>query len=456
MRMRPWRGRDARRTVAVLRTILLSACVLSLLPAGAWAATIGQRRVLPNGMVLLVSEKHAVPIVTATMLIQAGALWDPTDKPGLANLTAELLTQGTATRSASQISEAIEFVGGSLNVDAGQDVTTVSLSVLSKDLDLGLDLLADILLHPTFAPEEIQRKVQEVVAGIKHKHEDPGELSAEAFAALAFGKHPYGSPVEGTEVSVPSIRREDIVRFHDQHYRPNRTILAVVGDVGLQDLRQRLEGRLGAWQAGGPAVQPPAPPAPLPGPIVRTIQREVTQANITLGHLGVRRDNPDYYAVLVMNYILGGGGFNSRLMTKIREEKGWAYDVGSSFVPDKYAGAFRVTLQTKNETAEQAIEAVLAEMRRIREQPVGDAELRDAKAYLTGSFPLRLDTSGKIARLLANIEYFSLGLDYVDRFPGLIDAVTVTDVQRVARRYLDPARYALAVVADLQRAKIRQ
>ncbi|HYL80560.1 MAG TPA: pitrilysin family protein, partial [Candidatus Acidoferrum sp.] len=239
----------------------------------------------------------------------------------------------------------------------------------------------------------------------------------------------------------------------------NRTILAVVGNVGMQDLRLRLEGRLGAWQAGGPAVQPPAPPAPpapLPRPIVRTIQREVTQANITLGHLGVQRDNPDYYAVLAMNYILGGGGFNSRLMTKIREEKGWAYDVRSSFVPDKYAGTFTVTLQTKNETAERAIEAVLAEMRRIREQPVGDTELRDAKAYLTGSYPLRLDTSGKIGRLLANIEYFGLGLDYVDRFPALVDAVTVADVQRVARRYLDPDRYALAAVADLQKAKIKE
>ncbi|HYL81523.1 MAG TPA: pitrilysin family protein, partial [Candidatus Acidoferrum sp.] len=250
MRMRPWWGGNTRRTVAVLRTILVSVCVLCLFSGGAWAAAIGQREVLPNGMILLVSEKHAVPIVTATLLIQAGALWDPTDKPGLANLTAELLTQGAAARSASQISEAIEFVGGSLKVDAGQDVTTISLSVLSKDLNLGLDLLADILLHPAFAPAEIQRKAQEAVAGIKHKHEDPGELAAEAFAALTFGKHPYGSPVEGTEISVPSISREDIVRFHDLYYRPNRSILAVVGDVSLQDLRQRLEGRLGAWQAG--------------------------------------------------------------------------------------------------------------------------------------------------------------------------------------------------------------
>ena len=456
MRMRSGVRVEARRSTVFCLLVLLSASVLCLRSSVAWAAAIGQREVLPSGMVLLVSEKHAVPIVTATMLIQAGAVLDPSDKSGLANLTAELLTQGTTTRSASQIGEAIEFVGGSLSVNAGQDVTTVSLSVLTKDLDLGLDLLADILLHPTFAPAEIQRKVQEVVADIKHKHEDPGEVSAEAFATLAFGKHPYGRPAEGTETSVPTISREDIVRFHDLYYRPNRTILAVVGDVSPQDLRQRLEGRLGSWQAAGPAIQPPAPPAPLPGPVVRTIQRDVTQANITLGHLGVRRDNPDYYAILVMNYILGGGGFNSRLVSKIRDENGWAYDIGSFFAPDKYAGAFTVSLQTKNEKAQEAIHAVLAEMRRIREQPVSDAELSDAKAYLTGSFPLRLDTSSKIARLLANIEFFELGLDYTDRFPGLIHAVTVADVQRVAQRYLDPARYVLAVVADLQKAKIKE
>jgi zinc protease len=181
----------------------------------------------------------------------------------------------------------------------------------------------------------------------------------------------------------------------------------------------------------------------------------VTQANITLGHLGVTRDNPDYYAVQMMNYILGGG-IASRLTAKIREEKGWAYDVGSAFIPGKYAGTFSVTLQTKNETAHEAIEAVLAEMRRIREQPVSEAELRDAKAYLTGSFPLRLDTSGKLVRMLANIEYYGLGLDYVDRYASLINTVSVADIQRAAQRYLYPDQYALAVVADLNRAKIKE
>ncbi|HSD51953.1 MAG TPA: pitrilysin family protein [Candidatus Methylomirabilis sp.] len=438
-----------------LQAAALLILMLVVEPPQVLAAALGQREVLPNGMVLLFSEKRAVPILTATMLIQAGAIQDPSDKPGVANLTAELITQGTTRRTATQISEAIEFVGGSLSVGADQDVATVSFSVLSRDLDLGLDLLADILLNPTFAPEELKRKAQEVLAGIKRKQEDPGEVAAEAFAALVFGPHRYGQPVEGTEASVPTITREDVVRFHQANYRPNKAILAVVGDVSLPDLKRRLEARLGGWQPGGSAFVPPPDPAPLTRPVVRTIQQDVTQANILLGHLGVTRDNPDYYAIQVMNYILGGGGITSRLTSKIREEQGWAYDVRSAFTPDKYVGTFTVSVQTKNPTAQDTIDAILAEMRRIREQPVTETDLTDAKAYLTGSFPLRLDTTGKIVRLLANIEYFGLGLDYVDRYAGFINSVTVADIQRVARKYLHPDRYALAVVADLTKAKLK-
>ena len=428
--------------------------VMCLAPWTAAAAVLGHREVLPNGMVLLVAEQRAVPIATATMLIQAGAILDPQDKPGVANLVAELLTQGTKTRTAPQISEAIEFVGGSLSVEAGQELTTVSLSLPSKDLDVGLDVMADVLLNPTFGQADLDRKRQEVIAGIKRKQEDPSTVSWETFLPLVYGSHPYGRPVEGTEASVAAITRDDVARFHEAYFRPNKTILAVVGDVSLPDLKRRLEARLGGWVPGGPTFTPPPKPAPLMQRVVRTIQREVTQANINLGHLGVTRDNPDYYAIQMMNYLLGGG-FNSYLIAKIREEKGWAYDVGSAFGPGKYAGEFSVTMQTKNEVAQDAIEAALAEIRRIRDQPVDEGILKDAKAYLTGSFSLRLDTSKKIVSLLATIEFHGLGLDYVDRYPALINAVTTADIQRVARKYLDPDRYALAVVADLTKAKLK-
>jgi zinc protease len=445
------------RTRRLHRSLLILALLLAplgLVRSMAWAAALGQREVLPNGTVLLFSERRSVPIVTVSMLVQAGSALDPSDKPGVANLVATVMTQGTKTRTATQISEAIEFLGGSLSVEAGQETTTVSLSVLSKDLDAGLDLMTDVLLNPVFAAAEVQRKIQEVVAGIKRSQEDPGTVSWQAFMALVYGAHPFSRPVEGTEVSVPSITRDDLVRFHGDHFRPNRTILAVVGDVGLGDLKQKLTARLGSWQAGGPAVPPPPSLPALSQRVVKTIQREVTQANINFGHIGITRDNPDYYAVQVMNYLLGGG-FSSFLISKIREEKGWAYDVGSSFGPGKIAGEFSVSMQTKNEVADQAIAVALEQIRRIRDTPVKADELKDAKAYLTGSFPLRLDTSSKIAGMLASIEFYGLGLDYVEKYPTFINAVSVADVQRVARKYLDPETYALAVVADLTKATIK-
>ncbi len=441
------------RKIRPAATVLL-AVVLCLSAAPAGAAALGQREVLPNGMVLLVAEQRAVPIVTVSMLIHAGSVQDPPGKPGVANLVAQLLTQGTKTRTAPQISEAIEFIGGSLSVDAGQETTTLSLSVLSKDLDTGLDLMADVLLNPVFEQADLQRKINETVAGIKRDQEDPGTVSWQAFLAEVYGSHPFGRPVEGTEQSVPTITRDDVVQFHAAYYRPNKTILAVVGDVGMADLKARLQARLGGWQAGGPTVTPPPPPAPLPQRVVKTIQRQVTQANINLGNLAITRGSPDYYPVQVMNYILGGG-FTSYLISTIREEKGWAYDVGSYFGMGKIAGEFSLSMQTKNEVAQDAIDAALAQVKRIQGQPVSDQDLQDAKAYLTGSFPLRLDTSKKTAGMLATIEYYGLGLDYVDRYAARLNAVTAADVQRVAQKYLEPEKYALAVVADLTKAKIK-
>ena len=420
-----------------------------------WAAALGQREVLPNGLVLLVAEQPAVPIVAISMLIRAGSVLDPSDKAGVAHLAAQLLTQGTMSRTAPQISEAIDFIGGSLDVEAGLETTTITLSLLSKDLDLGLDLLADIVLHPTFKPDDVRRKIQEVVAGIKRDQDDPGTVSYQAFMKELYGPHPLGRPVEGTETSVPTITREDLVRFHGAHFRPETAILTVVGDVTEVNLRQHVQTLFAGWQAAGPGGTPPPVPTLVRRKVVRAIQRNVTQANVTMGMLGITRANPDFYAFQVMNYLLGGG-FSSYLVSAIRDQKGWAYDVGSALVSRKLSGEFTISMQSQNEVADQAIEAAVAQLRRIRDHPVEEHALNDAKAYLTGSFPLRFDTSKKVAGWLTSIEYYGLGLDYVDRYPAFINAVTVAEVQRVAQKYLDPEHYVLAAVADLTKAKIKE
>ena len=445
------------RTRLTMTGIRLFTLMLVLSPVLAAAAPLAERRVLENGVTLLVASRRALPIVTVNVTVGAGSLWEPEGRAGLANLTASLLTRGTATRTAAQIDEAVDFIGASLSSGADRDSSEVDLTVLKKELPRGLELLADVLLHPAFPEGEIARKVQELKAALRKRQEDPGEVAREAFNELVFGSHPYGQSLEGTDASLSAMRRDEIVRFYRDHYTPERTLVTVVGDVGLQEITEQLRALLKGWPKGeGRVEEVAAPKSPQEQVVVKKIERRVTQANIILGHQGIKRDNPDFYALTVMNYILGGGGFSSRLMERIREEKGWAYDVNSSFSPGLERGSFQVVLQTKNETAGSAVEEVLRELRRILDQGVTDEELADAKAYLTGSFPLRLDTNSKLAGLISAVEYYKLGLDYADRYPALIGAVTKEDILRVARAYLRPDRYVLVVVADQAKAAMPQ
>ncbi len=436
----------------------LGLALLGLLGAAApgWAGAVAERAVLPNGIRLLVAERRTLPVVAVEVLVDAGQRYETAEKAGLANLTAQLLTRGAGQRTATQIDDAIDFVGGSLGASASGDTAAVSLRVLRKDLDLGLDLLADVLLRPTFPPDELARKRTEILGAIHKQKDQPGVVAGEAFADLVFGPHPYGRPVIGTERTVAGITRADVQAFHARWFHPERTIVAVAGDLSLAEARAAVERRLGGW-ARGPAGRPtPLPPAPvLQARVLKTVQRSLTQANIVLGHLGIRRNDPDYYAVQVTNFILGGGGFGSRIIEVVREQRGWAYDIGSSFSGALDPGSFAVSFQTKNETAMPAIRAVLEEMQRIRDHPVTAQELEDAQAFLTGNFPLRMDTLSKMVRLLAGIELYGLGLDFPDRYPALIRAVTIADVQRVARKYLHPGRFALVVVGDLPKADVK-
>jgi len=420
---------------------------LALIATVAAADMVPKRSVLSNGMVLLTSEQRALPMVAIEMLIDAGSRFEPANQAGLANLTAKLLTEGTQRRNASQISDTLDFIGASLETGAGQDVATVSMTVLKKDLSTGLDLLADVLTSANFPQPEIDRQKQAIVAAIRAGEEDPGTVAGKAFTAALFPDSPYGRPVEGNEASVKSLPRKSIQDFFGRYYRPNRTIIAVVGDVSEQEISQALERALPGWNKGVASTPPPAP-AKIGAPQSLQVKKDLTQANIILGHDGVRRDHPDYYALQVMNYILGGGGFSSRAMDSIRNERGLAYSVYSYFSAEKSHGSFQFVMQTKNETAMEAIGLAQEEIRRMREQEVSDQELGDAKNYLTGSFPLRFDTNRKVAGFLAQVEYFNLGLDYPNRYNALIGKVNRADVQRVARQFLQPEKLITVIVGN--------
>ncbi len=426
-----------------LLAVMLAA--IGLAGAARAAGPLANREVLPNGAVLIVAERPAIPIVVVRVSMPGGAVRDPADAAGLANLTAELLTRGTAHRSGPELDRAIEFVGGGLDAGAGRDGVIVTLSVLKKDLTLGLDLLAEVLREPTFPADELARKVADIQASLRRAEQNPDTVAARTLGPLMFPGHPYGLPPAGTVESVGKLTREQVVAFHRLYYRPDGASIVVVGDVTTPEIRQALQQRLAGWKA--PATRLPVVPRPaitVPAE-TRTITRDLTQTTVLLGRPSIRQDDPDYFPLAVATYVLGGGSA-SRLYTRVREEKGLAYSVYASAQPGRYGASYVVSLQTRTDAVAEAVRLVREEMGRMGRKPIAAAELELAKSFLIGSFPLRLDTSGKLASFLGAVEDNGLGLDYAETYKARIARVTIADVQRVAAKYLDPATFSSVMV----------
>jgi zinc protease len=437
--------------------LVLSMLALCLPNARGQAADIvPTRSVTANGMTVLFLEQHFLPTVEIHALVKVGSAQDPPDKAGLANLTASLLDEGTQTRTSRQIAEQIDFVGGSLEAHAAEDFTTASARVLKKDADLGFALLADVLQHPAFHKQEFERVRTQILGEILSDDDDPGNVAMKAFHQLIFHGHPYSWPAHGTEDTLNKITVADVQQFHAREYLPNQTILVIVGDLTPEQAATLVQTHFGSWKKGAPSPYQLKKPAPIDRKMVQLIEKDLTQSTIVLGHTGISRSNPDYYAVTVMNYILGAGGFSSRLMDSIRDKQGLAYGIMSQFDSRLLPGAFYISLQTRTEVTNQAITGVLAEIKGIRDAPVTDQELNEAKSFIVGSFPLRLDTSAKLANVLAQVEFYNLGLDYFTNYPKAIEKVTKDDVLRAAKQYLDPQHYALVVVGSIAKAKVKQ
>ncbi|MBI4823005.1 MAG: insulinase family protein [Nitrospirae bacterium] len=431
---------------------VLTISLVSILSTSTSALDIN-RRVLSNGLNVLHVKRHNLPIVMLTLLIKASPLNEPSDKAGLASLTAGLLTEGTKNRTASMISEEIEFIGASLSASTGSDYTTISLSVLKKDIEKGFELLSDVLLNPTFPEEEIQREKELIEGSLRQNEEMPSFIAEKAFKKELYGEHSYGRLIQGSPETLKNIQRTDIVKFYLDYFVPNNAILSVAGDLTDEELDSLVKRFLGEWKNADVPLHKHALPKP-PAKKMLKIDKDLTQANIIVGGLGVKRDNPDYYILSVMNYILGGGGFSSRLMQSVRDEMGLAYDIHSSFTPGKDSGAFQVVVQTKNESANEVISEILKEIKRIREENVTPAELEDAKAFLIGSFAGKIDTMRKISDFLAVVEFYGLGMDYIEKYPLYISSVTQEDILRAAKKYLDIENLIIVVVADEAKAKI--
>ena len=429
-------------TWVVMGVLLWSSAAL----AAPESQVLGTRQQLPNNLVWLFSPQTELPLVTLELLIKAGTLQDPPGKEGLANLTASLLRNGTKSRPSTQIAEELDFIGAHLTVDGGDDFAKMSLTVLKKDLGPALELLKDILLNPIFPAAEVARKVNQFKAALASAEDEPKVVASRAFMKDLYGPFPYSHPVMGTPQGLTAITRQDLIEFHRKYYRPNNTVLSLVGDLTPDEAQQWVTKIFSAWASAPlPATKLPAIP-PLNQRQEVVIDKDITQANIILGNLGIARKNPDFYAFQVMNYLLGGGGFVSRLMDDIRVNRGLAYSVYSSFDPGLEPGAFFVALETKNASAGEAITQVVEQLRRMMTQPVTPEELKDAKSYLIGSFPRKMDSISKRAGLLGYVEVYGLGLDYPWRYPELIQHLTPGDIQQVAEKYLRPEKYLLVVV----------
>jgi zinc protease len=413
-----------------------------------------KRMKLNDGAILLVSEQHQLPMVTMSIAFDAGSRRDPPGQAGLAALTGAALTEGTSKLSSEQFDQKTDFMGSSISVSASRDYAVASFTSLKKYEKDTLHLLAQTLQEPALHDADIKRKQGDQLAAINAAEEQPEYTANLAMTKALFGDTPYGHQVEGTSASVGKLTPDDVRGFYHAQYKMGSAVIAVAGDVDANSVRDELNGEFTELTGTVPPQAVPPAPSVAPGVHAQLIDRNVAQATLILGSGGVDRLNPDYYKLQVMNYILGGGGFASRLMKVVRSKAGLAYGIDSQFAAGKFPGAFLISLQTKNASSNEALKLILQQMREMQETPVTAAELQSAKKFLIGSFPLKIDRQSEIVSFMLQVEIYGLGLDYADRYPRIIQAITVADVRKVAEQYLHPDALDLVAVADQAAAKI--
>lgn len=402
---------------------------------------------LDNGISVLVRENQASPAVVVTGYLRVGAYDEPIERAGLADFTAEILTRGAAGRSLDQIYRALESVGASFGMSGGTHATGFGAKSLVEDLPLILGILADILREPEFPPQEVEKLRGEILADLAERAHDTGRMANLAFYELAYPNgHPYSVSASGYPETVRSIAREDLIAFYESGYGPRGMVVVVTGAVEVSQVVARLEGTLGDWRGSTNQREPLPPVERLTEVRERTVEiPDKSQSNIVLGYPGPPRTHPDFLDARVCNTILGVFGLMGRLGENVRDLQGLAYTSYSSLSGGPGPGPWRVLAGVDPSNVERAVDSILAEIRRMCDDLVHQDELSDSQAYLTGSMPLQLETNEGVARTLLSMERYALGLDYLERYKGLIYEVTAERVRTAARRWLDPEAYALAV-----------
>jgi len=405
----------------------------------------------PNNVHLMVLEDHRAPQIQFNLILPgAGGYYDPDAMPGLASVTAALMREGTASRSSSQISQQLEVMAATLGVAAGASSPDASLSgsCLTDQATKLLDLAVDVLLHPTFPEEELARYKQRTRGMLAQQRGNPGFLAAEMFSRAVYGAHP-ASRMGVTASALDRITRDDLVQFHRTHYIPDGALLAIAGDVSMFQARMALEGKLAGWKNPSTVVKTTvSDPPPIAGPKVYFVARpNSVQTSLIVGTQGVERTNADYDALVVMNKIIGGGP-TGRLFIHLREEKGYTYGASSGLSTPPYRGEWQAATNVRTEVTEPALTDLLDEIRQLRDEPVADQELSDAKRSLIAQYALELESPAQLLGLSINRWRYKLPADYYDRYAERISAVTKEQVQAMARKYLAPERLQVVAVGD--------
>jgi len=398
----------------------------------------------PGGITAWLVQSPDIPVIALEIRFRGGATVDLPGKEGAVNLMSGLLEEGAGDLDARGFAEAREGLAASLRFGASLESVSVSARFLSETRAEVTALLKSALNEPRFDPEALDRVRGQVLASIRSEARDPGAIAGRTFAELAFPDHPYARPTNGTEASVMSLTVDDMREARIRALARDRVHVAAAGDISAEDLAALLDDLLGDLPATGPALPAPVVPAltgqtkvvPFPGP----------QSVVLFGHKGLRPGDPDFFAAFVANERLGGGRFDARLMTEVREKRGLTYGIGSGMAIYDQSELIQGQMQTANATAAQAIEVVRAEWERIAREGISAEELDSTKRFLTGSYPLRFDSNAAIARILVGLQMQGYDVDYPTRRNGYIEAVTLEDVQRAAARMFDPSALSFVVV----------
>jgi zinc protease len=430
---------SAKTLFALFLTLLVS-------PA-AWAGLSIQHWTTPQGARVYFVENHDLPMLDVSVDFSAGGARDSRQKSGLANLTRHVMGLGAGAHSERDIAEKLADVGALLSGRLDADRAGFSLRTLSgkAERDQALSLLGAILAAPRFDAAILEREKARVIAGLEEAATKPETLGGKAFQAALYGDHPYALDESGEVASVRGLSRDDLVAFHRDHYRARNMVVALMGDISRQEAERLAEG-LAAGLPTGDAPAPIPPVSPADTGVERVIPHHATQSHLFMGLPGLKREDPDYFALYVGNYVLGGGGFDSRLNEAIRQKKGLAYSVYSYFMPMEQMGPFQIGLQTRRDATREAVDTARAELARFLEEGPSEAELVQAKNNLIGGFPLRIDSNKKILEYLAVIGFYRLPLDWLDTYSAKVDAVTRDDILRAFRARVRPEAMMTVIV----------